>query len=257
MKLGFEETQAAYTSGSQNARAWTERWVKDQLYCPSCGSPKISQFPANQPVADFICPSCDEEFELKSQKTTFGAKIVDGAFRTMCERLAASNNPNLLLLNYDLGSLSVKNALIIPKHFFVQEVIEKRKPLAATARRAGWIGCNILLNQIPEAGKIFIIRNGQPLPKEGVLAEWKRTFFLRRESLEGRGWLIEVMRCVESLGKKEFKLDDVYRFERQLGQLYPNNQNVKPKIRQKLQELRDHGFLDFVGRGHYRLRSQS
>ena len=85
MKLGFEETQTPYSSGSQKAKAWTERWVKDQLYCPNCGSPNVSQFPANRPVADFICPSCEEEFELKSQKTAFGAKVVDGAFRTMCE----------------------------------------------------------------------------------------------------------------------------------------------------------------------------
>ena len=256
MKLGFEESQAPYSSGSQNARAWTERWVKDRIFCPNCGSPKINQFPANQPVADFVCPTCSEEFELKSQKTNFGPKVVDGAFRTMCERLAASNNPNLLLLNYDLARLSVKNALIVPKHFFVREIIEARKPLAKTARRAGWVGCNILLKQIPAAGKIFFVRDGQPQPKENVLAEWKRTLFLRRQSIEGRGWLVEVMKCVESIGKNEFDLDDVYRFETQLSQLYPNNQNVKPKIRQKLQELRDHGYLDFVSRGRYRLRSQ-
>ena len=256
MKLGFEESQAPYSSGSQNARAWTERWVKDWIFCPNCGSPKINQFPANQPVADFVCPTCSEEFELKSQKTNFGPKVVDGAFRTMCERLAASNNPNLLLLNYDLARLSVKNALIVPKHFFVREIIEARKPLAKTARRAGWVGCNILLKQIPAAGKIFFVRDGQPQPKENVLAEWKRTLFLRRQSIEGRGWLVEVMKCVESIGKNEFDLDDVYRFETQLSQLYPNNQNLKPKIRQKLQELRDHGYLDFVSRGRYRLRSQ-
>jgi len=256
MKLGFEETQAAYSSGSQNARAWTERWVKDQLFCPNCGSAKIIQFPANRPVADFFCPSCEEEFELKSQKTAFGAKIVDGAFRTMCERLAASNNPNLVLINYDLANLSVKNALIVPKHFFVREIIQERKPLAATARRAGWVGCNILLDQVPQSGKIFIVRDGQPQPKELVLAEWKRTLFLRRQNLEGRGWLVEVMRCVESIGKTEFDLDDLYTFEQHLSRLYPNNQNVRPKIRQKLQELRDHGFLDFVSRGRYRLRER-
>jgi type II restriction enzyme len=254
MKLGFEETQEPYSSGSQNARAWTERWVKDWLFCPNCGNSKINQFPANRPVADFVCPRCAEEFELKSQKTEFSTKVVDGAFRTMCERLAANNNPNLLLLNYDLPRRSVKNAFVIPKHFFVQEIIEKRKPLAETARRAGWVGCNILLSQIPEAGKIFIIRNSEPRPKEVVLAQWKQTLFLRRQDLEGRGWLVEVMRCIESLGKNEFELDDMYRFERKLGELYPNNQNIRPKIRQKLQELRDYGFLDFVSRGRYRLR---
>jgi len=145
MKLGFEETQAAYSSGSQKAKAWTERWVKDQLYCPNCGNPSIRQFPANRPVADFVCPACDEEFELKSQKAAFGQRVNDGAFRTMCERLAASNNPNLLLLNYDRARLQVHNAVIIPKHFFIREIIEERKPLRATARRAGWVGCNILI----------------------------------------------------------------------------------------------------------------
>ncbi|HVV62432.1 MAG TPA: DpnI domain-containing protein [Pseudolabrys sp.] len=254
MKLGFEESQTAYSSGSQSARAWTERWVKDWIYCPNCGSPKISQFPANQPVADFFCPSCSEEYELKSQKGKFGSKVVDGAFRTMLERLASSNNPNLLLLNYNLAQLNVTNAFIVPKHFFIKDIIEKRKPLAKTARRAGWIGCNILLNQIPESGKIFFIRNGVPQDKADVLSKWKRTLFLREENDEAKGWLIEVMKCVELIGRKEFDLEDVYAFETKLAGLYPNNRHVKQKIRQQLQFLRDRGYLDFVSRGHYRLR---
>ncbi len=237
MKLGFEEAQTPYSSSSQSARLWTERWVKDSVYCPNCGNSKISQFPANRPVADFFCPSCSEEYELKSQKSAFGAKVLDGAFRTMCERLVSSNNPNHLLLNYNLTRLSVTNVFIVPKHFFVREIIEKRKPLAATARRAGWIGCNILLNQIPSSGKIFFVRNGKIPTKDLVLTQWKRTLFLREESSEGRGWLIEVMKCVESLGKTEFDLDDIYAFEVQLSGIYPNNRHVKQKIRQQLQVL--------------------
>lgn len=254
MKLGFEENQTPYSSGSQSARAWTERWVKDWIYCPNCGNPKINQFPANQPVADFFCSSCSEEYELKSQKGMFGAKVLDGAFRTMCDRLASSNNPNLLLLNYDLAHLSVTNAFIVPKHFFVREIIEKRKPLAATARRAGWTGCNILLNKIPDSGKIYFVRDGIQRSKKYVLSQWKRTLFLREEGAEARGWLIEVMKCIEAIGKKEFNLDDVYAFEGQLSQIYPNNRHVKQKIRQQLQFLRDQSYLDFVSRGYYRLR---
>ena len=49
--------------------------------------------------------------------------MLDGAFKTKCERLAASNNPNLFLLNYDLKELSVVNLLIVPKHFFVREIV--------------------------------------------------------------------------------------------------------------------------------------
>ena len=80
-------------------------------------------------------------------------------------------------------------------------------------------------------------------------------FFLREEKLEARGWLIEVMKCVDLVGKREFQLDEVYAFEGKLSQLYPNNKHVKHKIRQQLQELRDRGYLDFVSPGFYRLRS--
>jgi type II restriction enzyme len=73
--------------------------------------------------------------------------------------------------------------------------------------------------------------------------------------LEARGWLIEVMKCVEAIGKQEFDINDVYAFEARLGDLYPNNLHIKQKIRQQLQVLRDRGYLDFVSRGYYRLRS--
>jgi len=177
MKLGFEETQSSYVSGSQSARAWTERWVSDWVYCPNCGSPKINPFPNNSPVADFLCTSCNEEYELKSQKNSFGKKVLDGSYQAKCERLAADNNPNLFLLNYDLKLLRVTNLLVVPKHFFVRDIIEERKPLAPTARRAGWIGSHILLNQIPESGKIFIVRSGQPQPKESVLSNGTKRCF--------------------------------------------------------------------------------
>ena len=159
MKLGFEESQQAYTSGSQSARAWTEAWVKTWAYCPHCGNAKMSQFPNNSPLADFLCTSCAEEFELKSQKGRFGSKVLE-EFKTKCERLAASNNPNLLLMNYDLKSLAVVNLFIVPKHFFVREIIEERKPLSATARRAGWVGSKILLELVPSPGRFISCRVG-------------------------------------------------------------------------------------------------
>jgi Dam-replacing family/Dam-replacing HTH domain len=255
MKLGFEEAQTVYTSGSQNARSLTEQWVRTWVYCPNCGASKINPFPNNSPVADFRCATCKEEYELKSQKHRFGGKVLDGAFKTKCERLAADNNPNLLLMNYDLKQLSVTNLFVVPKHFFVREIIEERKPLALTARRAGWIGSNILLNQIPQSGKIYIVRNGQIEAKDSVLTQWNRTLFLRDQGQEARGWLVDVMKCIEDLRKPEFQIEDVYAFEDRLSRIYPGNRNVKPKIRQQLQYLRDRGYLDFVSRGYYRLRS--
>jgi type II restriction enzyme len=46
----------------------------------------------------------------------------------------------------------------------------------------------------------------------------------------------------------------MYAFEAQLETLYPKNRNVRPKIRQQLQVLRDAGFISFLGEGRYELK---
>ncbi|WP_246687215.1 DpnI domain-containing protein [Mesorhizobium sp. B2-5-9] len=151
--------------------------------------------------------------------------------------------------------MAVLNVCMVPKHFFVPEIIEKRNPLASTARRAGWIGSNILLGRVPQSGRICIVRDGVPVPKETVIAQWQKTLFLREEDADARGWLIEVMKCLDLIGTVEFDIEQVYAFEGRLGALYPHNMNVRPKIRQQLQRLRDSGYLDFISRGRYRIRS--
>lgn len=255
MKLSLDTKLAEkYTSASQKIRVLTESWVDQNIYCPNCGQLKIDQYPNNKPVADFFCANCNEDYELKSKKGMVGTKTVDGAYGSMIERLQSSNNPNFFLLNYGLRDYSIKNFLVIPKHFFVPEIIEKRKPLAPTARRAGWVGCNILLKSIPQTGKIFYVRDGQVKQKEHVLAAWQKTLFLREEKeVSTKGWLLDVMRSVEKIGTREFTLDDVYAFENELSKLHPENKHVKDKVRQQLQVLRDNGYLEFTTRGQYRL----
>ena len=106
----------------------------------------------------------------------------------MCARLVADNNPNLLLLNYDLKNLGVTNLFVVPKQFFVREVIEERKPLALTARRAGWVGCNILLSQIPSSGKVFFVRDRQHNPKTSCSRSGRGRFFCEmRHLMPGAG----------------------------------------------------------------------
>src|SRR3989338_5584868 len=244
----------AYKSQSQKARVLTEHWVDSQVYCPNCGHLAIDKFGNNKPVADFFCANCKEEYELKSNRDSVGIKIVDGAYKTMIGRLQESNNPNFFFLSYDLQNLEVLNFLVIPKHFFVPSIIEKRKALAPTARRAGWVGCNILLQSIPQTGKIFFVKNVQVEPKEKVLREWEKTLFLRDEKeVSAKGWLLDIMRSIEKLGKREFALDDVYAFENELSILHPDNKHIRDKIRQQLQVLRDKKYLEFTGRGNYRL----
>jgi len=255
MNLAFDlKLSENYKSVSQKIRVLTESWVKNSIFCPNCGNLNINNYENNNPVADFYCSNCKEDYELKSKQNSIGLKIVDGAYHTMIERLKSSHNPNFFFLNYDVSNLEVRNFLVIPKHFFVPEIIEKRRPLSPTARRAGWIGCNILLQSIPQTGKIFFVREKKIEPKEKVIDDWKKTLFLREEKeITAKGWLLDIMRCIDKLGKKEFALDEIYAFEKELSQLHPENRHIKDKIRQQLQFLRDKGYLEFVSRGLYRL----
>ena len=256
MNLFFDVRLAkGYTSQSQKMRILTESWVNQQVYCPNCGRSRISRYGNNKPVADFFCEDCKEDFELKSKKDSLGTKMVDGAYGTMIERLQSANNPNFFFLNYTLKSFSVFNFLVIPKHFFVPEIIEKRKPLSDTARRAGWIGCNVLLSGIPQSGKIFFVKNGSIQERERVIASWQKTLFLRDErEISSKGWLLDVMNCVEQFSKREFSLEEIYAFEPLLNKKHPNNSHIKDKIRQQLQVLRDRGYVEFLNRGVYRLK---
>jgi len=255
MRLSFETQLASlYKSQSQKVRILTEGWVVTQVYCPNCGSINIDKYPNNQPVADFHCLSCREDYELKSKNGLVGTKIVNGAYGTMIERLRSNKNPNLFLLSYDSSSFEVLNFLVVPKQFFIPGIIEKRKPLAPTARRAGWIGCNIMLQNLPSVGKIFLIKNRAIEPKEKVLFQWQKTLFLRDEKrISSKGWTLDVIKCIEQINKPVFTIDDLYAFERDLMTKYPDNRHIKDKIRQQLQILRDKGYLEFSNRGNYRL----
>jgi len=250
--LDFELAKE-YKSPSQIIRVITESWVGSEIYCPSCGS-SINKFKNGQPVADFFCPSCNEEYELKSKKSNIGNKIVDGSYKKMIERLKDSNNPNFFFLNYNFIFSKVTNFFVVPKHFFVPQIIEKRKALPPGTRRAGWVGCNIILQQVPKKGRIFYLKDGKVQPKNKVLEDWKKTLFLREEKqLTVKGWILDVMKCIDKLNKEEFALEEVYRFEEELQAKHPDNQHIQAKIRQQLQLLRGKSYLEFIGGGHYRL----
>jgi|SRR6056297_709692 len=254
MQLTFNTNLATqYNNQSQVIRVLTEDWVKNEIFCPNCGN-IISGYPNNKPVGDFFCSNCNEDYELKSKKNSIGKKIVDGAYEMMIERLQSSTNPNFFFLNYNLKNYEVINFFVIPKHFFIPEIIEKRNPLSKNARRAGWVGCNILLSNIPESGKIFYIQNQQRQAKEDILKNWQKTLFLREsKKTELKGWILDIMKCIDNLKKKEFTLNDMYSFEEVLSKKYTENNHIKDKIRQQLQFLRDKGYIEFVSRGVYRL----
>lgn len=255
MKLRLPvETSENYHSNSQIIRVISEQWVNDTIYCPNCGN-QLKNYENNKPVADFYCANCLEEYELKSKNGILGQKVVDGAYDTMIHRLTSRNNPNFFFLTYNKQSYEINDFLIVPKYFFVEDIIEKRKPLGQYAKRAGWVGCNIIINNVPNIGKIYYVKNGFFLSKDEVMENWNRTTFIKKNSnIEEKGWLFDVLKCVEKIRSPIFDLNDVYKFENILKEKHPNNNNIRAKIRQQLQLLRDENIIEFIGRGKYKLR---
>lgn len=252
MNLHFDINLAnKYNSNSQIARVLTENWVLNNSYCPSCGELPLNEFENNRPVADFYCKKCNEEFELKSKSGKLSNKITDGAYSTMIERINAENNPNFFFLTYT-KQWTVNDFLIIPKQFFTPEIIIKRPPLAETARRAGWIGCNIDISKVADVGKIFLIKNSKTINQEIVKETFNKTLFLRTKNKDAKGWILDVMNCIDSINTEKFTLEDIYKFEEKLKLKYPNNNFIKDKIRQQLQFLRDKGIIEFSSRGNYK-----
>ncbi len=71
-------------------------------------------------------------------------------------------------------------------------------------------------------------------------------------ALKLKGWKLSMFKIISKLNQ-EFKLEEVYKFEEELRKHYPKNKNIRPKIRQQLQFLRDLGLIEFLSNdGEYK-----
>ena len=252
MNFQFDYSVAnRYKSHSQKIRVMSELWLANNVFCPCCGHKYLGKLENNLPVADVFCKNCRKIFELKSKQNHFGSKIIDGAYSTMIERIAGDTNPHLFTLQYSTN-LYVTDLIFVPKFFFTPSIIEKRKPLSPNAKRAGWVGCKILYNMIPEQGKIPIIRDGKEYVAEAIVKQYENVAKLRAGNLRARNWLMDVLLCINKITSEIFILKDIYKYTKQLQIKHADNHNVEAKIRQQLQFLRDKGFIEFIGRGVYK-----
>jgi hypothetical protein len=147
-------------------------------------------------------------------------------------------------MQYELATWRVKNPLLVPSFAFPPSAIIKRKPLAPTARRAGWIGCNFALNRIPVEARIAIVftrSSGREsahlfpgsqsrltsaatviVPPEEVREKFKRVKPLSEISVKQRGWTLDVLnivrRITEAKRQRAGAVQDASRDSRVIGQ---------------------------------------
>ena len=240
-----------YKSASQIVRVVSEDWAARNLYCPACDSYRLNKSPTNTRVFDLLCPKCEQVFQLKSSRHWNQNKIVDAAYTSMISAIRRDEVPNLVVMQHT-NLWRVWNVLLVPYFFFTETVIQQRKPLSPNARRAGWVGCNILLSEIPPDGKLQLVEGGMVSGADQIRKQFSQIRIFSELRPDVRGWTLDVLRIVRRINKAEFTLSEVYSFEAELAQAHPGNRNVRPKIRQQLQKLRDLKFLEFVQSGRYR-----
>jgi type II restriction enzyme len=240
-----------YTSQLQISRVLSEKWFRENAYCLSCDSDRLSQTPANTKASDFVCRACNESYELKTFRSKPVRTLVDGAYNALMSRIRSDSVPTLMLLERN-EKWQIQGLTAIHHLFLTPEVIEKRKPLSPTARRAGWVGCNIRLDLIAPDAQIQVVHLRKPASREFVRESFRRFNPLKILPPTSRGWANMTLRIVRSLGRSEFSLKEVYDKEQLFAASYPRNNNIRAKMRQQLQVLRDLGYLELCGRGTYR-----
>ena len=241
-----------YQSASQIARRVTETWVEANLFCAACESSFLVSEKNNTEAVDFKCKACNASYQLKAMKSWNEHRIPDAGYDAMMRALFSDSIPNLLVMQYS-SEWVVNNLILIPSFFFSPAAIQKRKPLSPNARRAGWVGCNILLSEIAADGKIRLVTQGCALPEKVAREQYERLRPLSNVSVLSRGWTLDVLRIIRDINQDHFCLADVYAFKDALAKIYPRNRNILPKIRQQLQVLRDLNYIRFEGRGRYNI----
>jgi type II restriction enzyme len=244
------ELGSTYTNRTQQIRLISEDWIARNGYCLRCDSDRLIPTRANTRSRDFVCQTCEHGYELKSKRGVFSKSVLDGAYNAMVGTIRNGRTPTFLLLEYST-SWSILRLRAIHHSLITEQSVVPRKALSASARRAGWVGCNILLPAIAIQGQIPLVLNGVLCERSASRGAFARLENLSALSIGDRGWAATILRLTNTFAGARFSLQQMYEFESELQKVFPNNRNIRPKIRQQLQFLRDAGLLTFHGGGVY------
>jgi hypothetical protein len=134
-----------FVSAAQATRVALETWASFNLYCLNCERDELDQLPDNTPVADFACAVCESRYQLKGKNGRLGKKIPGAAYQPTVDAIRTGTMPEYVLVEFDTRFATVVFVDAFPGRLITEERVEPRKPLSASARRAGWRGCNIVV----------------------------------------------------------------------------------------------------------------
>lgn len=112
----------------------------------NCERDELDQLPDNTPVADFQCVECRSRYQLKGKNGRLGRRITGAAYQPTIEAIRTGAMPEYVLVEFDTRFATVVFVDAFPGRLISEERVEPRKPLSEKARRAGWQGCNIVVD---------------------------------------------------------------------------------------------------------------
>ena len=157
-----------FTSRAQIARMVLETWAEMNLYCLNCQADALSRLSANTPVADFECAECATRYQLKGKDGRFGGIIAGAAYEPTIAAIRRSECPEYMLLEYDTRFHTVVFGSAIRGSEITEDRVIPRRPLGDTARRAGWVGCNIRVDGLPA---VQFVRPA-PIDRDDAREKW-------------------------------------------------------------------------------------
>ncbi len=152
-----------------------------------------------------------------------------------------------LIKNYEYGIYTDNN-------FVVSQVVAdfrliSNNEITGLVKKSDIDKVKIILSKIPKSESIKLPKFELETPEEkyDIIALPEKSI---TSSLSG--WKLEVFNCLLKIPNSDFELTDLDKFIPMLKQRYPENNNIKAKIRQQLQYLRDIGLVEFNGNATYR-----
>lgn len=135
---------------------WGEKVVAKSCHCPGCKRKKtLKQLPLNFKCADLICDFCGFLAQVKAMSvksvSSLPRQVLGAAWGPQKERMDSGIYFPLFLV---LKSNQEHGIYYLARDFQSPALFVVRKPLASTAKRAGWQGFMYVLKNIPDGAFI-------------------------------------------------------------------------------------------------------
>lgn len=134
-----------------------EDFVKNKIKCIRCDDyANFEKCKTNQKSIDLICINCNQKYQIKAKNVTQRQvdnilfkkqfKTIGGEYSTTLNNI--NEKIDYLIVLYEKHCYNILSILYIKNENVNSDCIIPRKPLSATAKRAGWQGCSIVFDHV-------------------------------------------------------------------------------------------------------------